>query len=317
MRRVMTEGRGRLGARPRLDPPRGLALKTAMPKPHASRPRRPRPGAPRAEPGDRGWEDVAEWYDELVGERGSEYHQHVVIPRTVRLLAPRPEEHVLDVACGQGVLSRAVAATGARVTGVDVAPALIEAARRRQAEPGGGAIDYRVADARALGETLPAAAFDAALLVLAIQNIAPLSPVWEGLGRVLRPGGRLVIVMMHPCFRIPKQSHWGWDERAGAQYRRIDRYLSSSKAEIQIHPGADPSQTTASYHRPLQAYINTLGSAGLPIDHVEEWTSHKTSPAGPRKAALDASRREIPMFLALRALSIGRPARFSPPRTSA
>ena len=44
-----------------------------------------------------------------------------------------------------------------------------------------------------------------------------------------------------------------------------------------------------------------LGSAGLAIDRLEEWPSHKTSPEGPRKRALDKSRKEIPMFLALRA----------------
>jgi ubiquinone/menaquinone biosynthesis C-methylase UbiE len=249
---------------------------------------------------------VAGWYDDLVGEHGSEYHQEVVIPRTLRLLAPAPGDRVLDVACGQGVLSRAVASTGARVTAIDVSPALIDAARRHETPGSGSRIDYRVGDARALGDALEAGSFDTALLVLAIQNIAPLSPVWEGLHRVLRPTGRLIVVMMHPCFRIPKQSHWGWEDREALQYRRIDRYLSSTKAEIQIHPGAAPSQTTPSFHRPLQAYVNTMGSAGFAINHVEEWTSHKTSPPGPRKAALDASRREIPMFLALRAIALPR-----------
>ncbi len=276
-----------------------------MRKPNAPRPTRPGVVRRPEKAADRGWDEVAGWYDELVGEQGSEYHQHVVIPRTIRLLAATDREHVLDVACGQGVISRAIAEYGARVTGVDIAPSLVESARRHGAPPG-ARIDYRVGDARDLPAVAGDERFDAALLVLAIQNIAPLSPVWEGLRRVLRDGGRLVLVMMHPCFRVPKQSHWGWDDRQAAQYRRIDRYLSSSKDEIQIHPGSDPSLTTPSYHRPLQAYVNTLGSAGFAIDHVEEWTSHKTSPAGPRKAALDASRREIPMFLAFRAMAVSR-----------
>jgi SAM-dependent methyltransferase len=253
---------------------------------------------PRPRPSSAGWQDVAEWYDDLVGERGSEYHQHVVIPRTMRLLEIEAGARVLDLACGQGVLCRALAQAGARVTGIDLAPALIESARRRN-RADRLAIDYRVGDARKLD--VEAATFDAAVCILAIQNIAPLSPVWEGCRRTLVPGGKLVVVLMHPCFRIPRVSHWGWDDRAGAQYRRIDEYLTSSRAEIQIHPGSDPSQTTPSFHRPLQAYVNTLGSAGLAIDRLEEWTSHKTSPEGPRKRALDKSRKEIPLFLALRA----------------
>lgn len=266
--------------------------------------RPPRPAAPpgrtprlKSQPG---WEDVAGWYDELVGERGSEYHQQVVIPRTLKLLEVRAGERVLDVACGQGVLCRALAGAGARVIGIDVAPALIAAAERRN-QSDRLAIEYRVGDARRLGEVVAGEPFDAAVCVLAIQNIAPLSPVWEGCRRALKSSGKLVVVMMHPCFRVPRQSHWGWDESGSLQYRRIDRYLSSSRADIQVHPGADPAQTTPSFHRPLQAYVNTLGSAGLWVDRLEEWTSHKTSPDGPRKQALDKSRKEIPMFLALRA----------------
>jgi ubiquinone/menaquinone biosynthesis C-methylase UbiE len=264
------------------------------------KPPRPARRQRRASPG---WQKIAGWYDELVGEHGSEYQQQVVIPRTLRLLDAKPGERVLDVACGQGVLCRALANQGIHVVGVDVAPALVEAARRRN-QADALSIDYRVGDARKLGAVVDDGSCDAAVCVLAIQNMAPLSPVWEGCRRALKPGGKLVVVMMHPCFRIPRGSDWGWDARAGVQYRRVDRYLSSSQAQIQIHPGSDPSQNTPSYHRPLQAYVNTLGSAGLAIDRLEEWTSHKTSPEGPRKRALDASRKEIPMFLALRARTL-------------
>jgi 2-polyprenyl-3-methyl-5-hydroxy-6-metoxy-1,4-benzoquinol methylase len=262
--------------------------------------RQRRDGGPKGKRGPRGWQHVAGWYDALVGERGSEYQQKVVIPRTLVMLEAKAGERVLDVACGQGVLCRALAEQRVRVTGVDVAPALIEAARRRNASDR-LAIEYRVGDARRLAEVVEPGSFDAALCVLAIQNLTPLSPVWEGCWQALQPGGRLVVVLMHPCFRIPRSSHWGWDERAGRQYRRVERYLTSTRTEIKIHPGADPSRTAPSFHRPLQAYVNTLGSAGLTIDRLEEWPSHKTSPAGPKKAALDESRREIPMFLALRA----------------
>jgi len=261
---------------------------------------RRRRGGPRETRESRGWQHVAGWYDGLVGERGSEYQQKVVIPGTLRLLETKAGERVLDVACGQGVFCRALAERRVRVTGVDAAPALIEAARRRNASDR-WAIEYRVGDARRLAEVVEPGSFDAALCVLAIQNLAPLSPVWEGCWQALQPGGRLVVVLMHPCFRIPRSSQWSWDERAKRQYRRIERYLTSSRTEIQIHPGADPARTAPTFHRPLQAYVNTLGSAGLTIDRLEEWPSHRTSPAGPRRAALDESRREIPMFLALRA----------------
>jgi 2-polyprenyl-3-methyl-5-hydroxy-6-metoxy-1,4-benzoquinol methylase len=252
------------------------------------------------------WHHVADWYDQLVGDEGSEYHQQVIIPGLLRLLNIRPAMKILDIACGQGVACRALAQQGALVTGVDAAPALIEAARRRN-EKDHLPITYLVGDATRLTThaDLAGQSFDAAVCVLAIQNLTPLSPVWQGCKALLKPGGPLVLVLMHPTFRIPKHSSWGWDEAAAVQYRRVDQYLTSSKAEIQMHPGAAPSETTTTFHRPLQAYVNTLGNAGLLIDRIDEWTSHKTSQAGPKKAALDRSRKEIPMFMAIRALACG------------
>ena len=68
------------------------------------------------------------------------------------------------------------------------------------------------------------------------------------------------------------------------------------------HPGQKTGQYTWTFHRPLQAYIKSLASAGLLIDALEEWASHKVSTSGPRAASENVARREIPMFLAIRAI---------------
>jgi ubiquinone/menaquinone biosynthesis C-methylase UbiE len=245
------------------------------------------------------WGGVAEWYDRLVGDEGSEYHREVVHPGVLRLLAVQPGEGVLDVACGQGVLCRLLHERGAQVTGIDAAAELIRAARQRGPE----AIRYHVADARELPNLkfLPDGSFDAAACVLAIQNIQPIQPVFEGVARVLRPGGRLVVAMMHPAFRAPKETRWGWDEQEGVQFRRVDRYLLPRKSPIVTHPGSKPDVYTWTFHRPIGAYVKALRNAGLPVDGLEEWGSHKTSEPGPRASAENTARKEIPMFLALRA----------------
>jgi SAM-dependent methyltransferase len=265
------------------------------------------------------WGDVADWYDALVGDDGSEYHQHVVIPGVLRLLGIQREKAdapltILDLACGQGVLSRKLAAAGCTVVGLDAAAPLIAAARRRN-DAERLPIRYDVADATRLlvdGNRLAAGlepgTFDAITLVLAIQNMTPLSPVWQACKAALKPGGSLILVMMHPCFRVPRKSDWAWQDAGsggvGAQGRVVYEYLSSTKVEIQTHPGlaahGKDASTTPHFHRPLQAYVNTLGNAGLLVDHLEEWVSHKTSQPGPKKAALDRARKEIPMFLAVR-----------------
>jgi ubiquinone/menaquinone biosynthesis C-methylase UbiE len=245
------------------------------------------------------WGQVAGWYDQLVGESGSEYHREVVLPGVLRLLAPQKGQRALDVACGQGVLCRLLAEKGLEVTGVDAGRDLVELAKQR----GPGTIHYHVADAKELS-FLPEGQFDLAACVLAIQNINPIPPVMAGVSRALKVGGRFVLAMMHPHFRGPKETHWGWDEKQGVQYRRVDRYLLPRKIPIVTHPGQSHDQYTWSFHRPLEAYVKALRNAGLLIDAVEEWPSHKKSTSGPRARAENIAREEIPMFLAMRAVKI-------------
>ena len=256
-----------------------------------------KPANQPAKPGPRtDWGNVAQWYDQLVGESGSEYHREVVIPGTLRLLAAQPGEKVVDVACGQGVLCRALQDKGIEVTGVDAAAELIAAARERA----GTAIRYIMGDARDLS-FLPADHFAAAACVLAIQNIHPIQPVFTGVHRLLSHGGRFVVVMVHPCFRGAKETSWGWDEKGGIQYRRVDRYLTPRKSPIVTHPGKDPEQYTWTFHKPIQEYVRAMRVGGLWIDAIEEWPSHKTSTSGPRAGAENLARKEIPMFMAMRA----------------
>lgn len=269
---------------------------------------RPKPG-----PAD-SWEHVAEWYDRFIEERGSDHHERVILPGTVRLLQPRAGERVLDVACGQGVLCRRLAALGCRVLGVDSSATLIERAR----SAGPAECEYRVHDARDLA-SLDAGAFDAATCVMALMNIEPIEPVMRGVSASLREGGRFVAVILHPAFRSPGQTAWEWDDsptrgtppkgrraRTVRQYRRVDAYLSPASRRIVMNPGEAASGgrqiVTWTYHRPIQAYVQALVAAGLMIDALEEWASVRVSRPGPRAAEENRARREIPLFLALRAV---------------
>jgi hypothetical protein len=65
-----------------------------------------------------------------------------------------------------------------------------------------------------------------------------------------------------------------------------------------------PAVTTVTWHRPIEVYVQAFASAGLLIDALEEWPSHRVSEPGPRAAEEDRARREIPMFLALRARKV-------------
>jgi hypothetical protein len=86
---------------------------------------------------------------------------------------------------------------------------------------------------------------------------------------------------------------------------RVPNVLSADVMQgFVAHPGQRDQTYTWTFHRPIESYAKSLRNAGLLIDAMEEWPSHKTSTSGPRAAAENAARKEIPMFLAIRAIKI-------------
>ncbi|MBI5399552.1 class I SAM-dependent methyltransferase [Candidatus Saganbacteria bacterium] len=248
------------------------------------------------------WNQVAGWYDKTVGDRGSDYHQNVIVPGALRLLAPERDEKILDAACGQGVFCRALAEKGATVIGIDNSSNLINAAKKRSHQIN---IKYFVADATNL-TSFSDQSFDAVSCIMALQNIESLDKAIAEFSRVLKNGGRLLLVMNHPCFRIPRQSGWGTDEKRKLQYRRIDSYISEMKIPIQMHPGAAPDVHTWSFHRPLEKYFGEFHKNRLLVSQLEEWTSHRQSLPGSVARRENRARQEIPLFLALAAVKISK-----------
>lgn len=244
------------------------------------------------------WDSVATWYDKhLTGE--NTYHNKVVLPNLLRLVAPRRGESVVDLACGNGFFSEAFAKEGAQVTGIDVSEELIAIARKNAP-----AVSFHVSSAEKF-DIIADNSKDKVVIVLAIQNIEHTAKVFAEAARVLKKGGVLHIVMNHPAFRIPKRSSWEYDEKKKVQYRRVEEYLSESKSAIEMHPGKVNSPQTISYHRPLQYYFKLLQKAGFAVERLEEWTSHKESDSGPRARAENDARKEFPLFLYLSAKKTG------------
>ena len=161
---------------------------------------------------------------------------------------------------------------------------------------------FYVGDATAKKFPLEKSDFDRAACILALQNMQHGEGAIQSAARHLRQGGELLLVLNHPCFRIPRQSGWGVDEKASLQYRRMNIYMSQMSIPLQIHPGkGEKSEIFHSYHHPLSDYIRWLAKAGFVIHALEEWISDKKS-EGAKKRMEDRARREIPLFLALGAI---------------
>ncbi len=255
--------------------------------------------APREQQGD-SWDHVAPWYDSLVSDGGTDFHQAIIIPGILHLLQLQKGERALDLGCGQGVISRAMQRAGARVTGVDLSANLIEAARQRSPKE----VEFIVGDARRL-DFAKEAEFDAAAWALSAQNMDSIDRVFAECGRVLRVGGRMVVVIIHPAFRIPRQSRWRLDEEQKQLHREVNVYLNPLKIPIDMKPFKNPKRAiTWTYHRPLHTYVNGLAAAGLWVNALEEWASHKASQPGPTARAENRARSEFPLFLAIRAVRV-------------
>ena len=165
-------------------------------------PRKPSPNRSdnqRRRPERKGWDNLADWYDGWVGKDGSKHHQRMAIPAALNLLELQPGESLLDIGCGQGVFAPSVAETGAKYTGIDVSPALLDLARKHHGRHG----RFYEADAcrLELSKDLRAATFDAAVFILSIQDITRSMLPWRAAWASSRRSSRFV--MTHPAFRIP------------------------------------------------------------------------------------------------------------------
>jgi len=243
------------------------------------------------------WDQASRWYDSLVGMSGSDYHQTIVMPGVLKMLELKPGRRVLDLACGQGVFSRFLLGKKIKPEGLDSSEELLRMARSRSVK----SIPYHLgnaSDAKLLGGQ----EFDGIACLLAVQNMEKIEPVFQNVARWLKPKGKFVMVLTHPCFRIPRQTHWGWDEEKKIEYRRVDRYANEMKIPMLTPPFIDKVNFTMTYHRPLQNYFSALLKAGLCVDSLEEWMSNKESAPGKRSRGENRARKEVPLFMAIRAV---------------
>ena len=241
------------------------------------------------------WEPVAAWYDEML--KGSDtYQEKVILPNLLRILLATHGTRILDIACGQGFFSKVYAEGGSQVTGIDISKELIKRAKLSENQN----LKFEVGNANKLSAKNES--FDSAIIVLALQNIKDMAGVIREAHRVLVRGGKLVIVINHPAFRILKASSWGFDVEKDIQYRRIDKYGIPFEVEVDMTPGAKSEEDkvrTVSFHRSIQDYFKALVNAGFGVTGLEEWISHKQSEFGPRSLAENIARKEFPMFMAI------------------
>ncbi|MCA0181232.1 MAG: class I SAM-dependent methyltransferase [Actinobacteria bacterium] len=202
------------------------------------------------------------------------FNAHYNRPELVRMAGEIRGQRILDAGCGAGQIMSDLLLRGARVSGFDVSPAMIEIARGRL----GDEVDLRVAD---LGEPLPYSdnAFDVVIASLALHYVEDWASTLAELRRVLVPSGRLLVSIIHPTVYA-------------VVYPEADYFTLTQYSED--YTFGDQKVWMTYWHRPLQAVINSFIGGGFAIRAV---TEPPPAPDTPRELLPNQDGRSFICFL--------------------
>lgn len=209
------------------------------------------------------WDTNASFWVRIIREHRDKYRNELTDPAMLDAIGPPAGSAVLDAGCGEGYLSRILARSGAIVTGVDSSTKLIEAARTQNLTdklP----ISFDIANA----DELPYQdnMFDLVVCNHLINDLHDPGKAISEFARILRSGGRLIILMLHPCF-YNKHA-----ERDQTTNRLIAvSYFETRNVEqtFEVDGLTSPVANTA-WFRPLEFYTEELRRSGFAITSLTE-----------------------------------------------
>lgn len=218
------------------------------------------------------WEANAEHWDSRMGDDGNDFFNVLCWPVLASFLDLQPGQHILDIACGNGLTSRRLAALGANVTAFDFSANLIERARARPNLD--SLISYHVLDATdeqallSLGQHK----FDSALSNMALFDMPEIEPLFGILPKLLKPSGVFVFSLMHPAFNNPSATLLAeeWDDgQIQTRYAvKVPRYINQFQSQgLALRNQPKPQLY---FHRPIRDYMNIAFQNGFVLDGFEE-----------------------------------------------
>ena len=216
-----------------------------------------------APPASNRWNVNASFWVQIIRQNRDKYRTELTDPAMLAAIGSPSGLAVLDAGCGEGYLSRRLASDGATVTGIDSSTSLIEAAQERNLQDG-PPIRFDVGSV----ETLPYTdnTFDLVVCNHLMNDLRdPAGPIRE-FGRVLRGGGSMVILMLHPCFY---NKHAERAEMTNGLLASSYFDTRSIEQTFEVDGLTSPAANT-SWFRPLEFYTEQLRKAGFFIISLTE-----------------------------------------------
>jgi SAM-dependent methyltransferase len=254
------------------------------------------------------WDRNAAYWDSYIGE-GNDYVEILLWPAIEKMIELKAGDKVLDVACGNGLTSRRLAQLGASVVAFDFSEKMIEHAIERSREFS-EQIEYLILDGSDenallnLGEN----GFDAALCNMALFDMAEIDPLFCALSRLIKPGGRFVFSILHPCFNSSKvtrvaEQNDNEGELVTVYSLKVFGYKTASISKgvaLRDQPVPQPY-----FNRSLEEILNIGFDQGFILDRFEEPTFPPDHPPGRDPLSFGANFSDIPPVLVARMRILG------------
>jgi SAM-dependent methyltransferase len=226
------------------------------------------------------WEGQAERWVRWAREPGHDSYWRFHRDWFLELLPP-PGRLTVDVGCGEGRLPRDLKALGHTVMAVDRSPTMV--AHAREADP---ELDVRQADAAAL--PLEDGAADLVISFMSLMNTDDLEAAVREAARVLEPGGRYCVAIVHPLNTAGAFT----SREPDAPFVIEGSYFEHGEKEVPVERDG-LEMTFLDAHRPLQDYFAALEGVGLVVERLREIRDDGDPD--------DNRWQRIPLFLHLRA----------------
>jgi ubiquinone/menaquinone biosynthesis C-methylase UbiE len=209
------------------------------------------------------WNDSAAWYDQNMGKEGDELNKVIIRPNVLQTLGNLQGKSFLDVGCGSGYLTSESAKMAVRVVGTDFAPSFIQLCQEKYKDQSN--LSFQTQDITKKFD-FQDEVFDVVLCKMVLQYVEDIGNFAHESVRVLKEGGRVIIVVDHPFhsqFYYAQQSAG----KKNPKYGRLEDYFSkNSQTKLSLWGKVELTW----YPKKVEDYLQPFIKVGMVLSYIRE-----------------------------------------------